>query len=164
VSLRLLRTPALCAVAVLGTACGGVVQSVHSTVRVTKPRPSDTAFLNPPKAEASSVPDLAALQRIARGLARQNGDPALHHGYIALTLREQAAAPDIVNSNQPVYQIVLHGHFTCGACSVPPGAHAPSGTWVTSAIDRETLQGTDFGITATSPSLLTGEPVYRLSF
>ena len=40
-SLRLLRTPALCALAVLGTACGGVVQSVHSTT-TTRPVGSDS--------------------------------------------------------------------------------------------------------------------------
>jgi hypothetical protein len=40
-SLRLLRTPALCAIAVLGTACGGVAQSVHSTT-TTRPVGSDS--------------------------------------------------------------------------------------------------------------------------
>jgi len=40
-SLRLLRTPALCALAVWGTACGGVVQSVHSTT-TTRPVGSDS--------------------------------------------------------------------------------------------------------------------------
>src|ERR1700722_16964767 len=40
-SLRLLRTPALCALAVWGTAFGGVVQSVHSTT-TTRPVGSDS--------------------------------------------------------------------------------------------------------------------------
>jgi hypothetical protein len=126
--------------------------------------PDRTAFLNPPKAETASVPDLTFLKMYARNLATQDGDSALHHGYVALTSREQAAAPDVVNSNQPVYQIVLHGRFTCGACSVAPGAHPPVGTWITAAIDRHTLQGIDFGITKTPPSVSAGEAVYGFSF
>jgi hypothetical protein len=128
------------------------------------PLPIRTAFLDPPKAETASVPDLTSLQGYVRDLARQNGDPALHHGYVALISREQASAPDVVNSNQPVYQVVLHGHFTCGACSVAPGERTPTGSWLTSAIDRHTLQGIDFGIADTPPSVFAGESLYRFSF
>jgi hypothetical protein len=81
-----------------------------------------------------------------------------------LTTREQAAAPDIVNSDQAVYEVVMQGHFTFRACSIPPGANTPTGSVITSSLDRQTLEGLDFGITRSLPAPLLGEPVYRVRF
>jgi len=111
-----------------------------------------------------TVPALRSLEKSAADEARLNGDPSVHRGYVILTTREQATAPDIVNSDQPVYEVIIQGHFTCGGCSIPPGAKIPTGSVVTSSLDRRTLQGLDFGITQTLPTVLVGVPVYRIRF
>ncbi|HLX77634.1 MAG TPA: hypothetical protein VKR27_02030, partial [Acidimicrobiales bacterium] len=60
--------------------------------------------------------------------------------------REQAAGGDIVNSNQPVYELVLRGRFVCYGCSRPAGAPVQRGTVLTVTVDRATFAVTDFGI------------------
>ena len=45
-----------------------------------------------------------------------------------------------------VYLVTMKGHFVCGACSVPPGAHAPAGTYLSLVINAKTFEETDFGI------------------
>ena len=132
--------------------------------KVISPRPNLFAYRSAPAATTPAVPDLVTLRDIARRVAASNNDPVVHHGYVVLTTREHAAGGDIVNGDQPVYEIVLQGHFTCGGCSFPPGASAPTGTVVIATIDRSTLQGTDFGITRSLPTVLVGEPVYRFGF
>jgi hypothetical protein len=117
-----------------------------------------------PRATMLSVPALRSLEKGADDEARLNGDASVHRGYIILTTREQAAAPDIVNGDQPVYEVVIQGHFTCGGCSIPPGAKVPTGSVITSSVDRRTFQGLDFGITRSLPTVLVGEPVYRFRF
>jgi hypothetical protein len=108
-----------------------------------------------------NVPALRSLEKSVVAEARGNGDASVHRGYVILTTREQAAAPAIVNSDQPVYEVVVQGRFTCGGCSVPPGAKNPTGSVITSSVDRQTLEGLDFGITRSLPTVLVGEPVYR---
>jgi hypothetical protein len=45
-----------------------------------------------------------------------------------------------------VYLVTIKGHFVCGLCSVPPGSHAPTGTYLSLVIDARTFAGTDSGI------------------
>jgi hypothetical protein len=133
-------------------------------VKVIKPRSNPSAFHNPPTATERTVPGLRSLQRGARVDAIRNGDSAVHHGFIVLTSREQAAAHDVVNSDRPVYEVVLQGRFVCGVCSSPPGAPAPTGTVIRSVLDQETLRGTDFSISRSLPAVLVGNRVYRFNF
>jgi hypothetical protein len=133
-------------------------------VKVIKPRPNPSAFRNPPKATERRIPALRRLQQEARADANTNGDPAVHHGFIVLTSREQAAAPDVVNSDRPVYEVILQGHFVCGVCSGPPGAPTPKGTVIRSVVDQQTLRGTDFSLSRSLPTVLVGDPVYRFNF
>jgi hypothetical protein len=133
-------------------------------VTVIHPRPNPTAYRTAQLATMLTVPALRSLEKIAAAEARGNGDASIHHGYIILTTREQAAAPDIVNGDQPVYEVVIQGRFTCGSCSIPPGAKIPTGSVITSSVDRQTLEGLDFGITRSLPTVLVGEPIYRFRF
>jgi len=50
-----------------------------------------------------------------------------------------------------VYLVTIKGHFVCGLCSVPPGAHAPTGAYLSLVIDAKTFEGTDSGIGPKSP-------------
>jgi hypothetical protein len=133
-------------------------------VTVIRPRADPTAYRTARLATMLTVPALRSLEKRAAEEARLNGDASVHRGYIMLTTREQAAAPDIVNGDQPVYEVVIQGRFTCGGCSIPPGAKIPTGSVITSSVDRQTLQALDFGITRSLPTVLVGEPVYRFRF
>ena len=133
-------------------------------VTVIHPRANPTAYRTAQLATMLTMPALSSLEKSAAAEARLNGDASVHHGYIILTTREQAAAPDIVNSDQPVYEVVIQGRFTCGTCSIPPRAKIPTGSVITSSVDRQTFQGLDFGITRSLPTVLVGEPVYRFRF
>jgi hypothetical protein len=82
---------------------------------------------------------------------------------VILTTRENAAGGDIVLSNQPVYEIVLRGHFSCGGCSGLSG-HAPTGSVLTATIDRATLMGTDFGIQDRVPTPRRDERTIPIRF
>ena len=133
-------------------------------VTVIHPRANLTAYRTAQLATMLTVPALRSLEKSAAAEARGNGDASVRRGYIILTTRQQAAAPDIVNGDQPVYEMVIQGHFTCGGCSIPPGAKVPTGSVITSSVDRQTLEGLDFGITRSLPAVLVGEPIYRFRF
>lgn len=133
-------------------------------VTVVHPRANPTAYRNAQLATMLTVPALKSLEKGTAAEARGNGDASVHRGYIILTTREQAAAPDIVNGDQPVYEVVVQGRFTCGGCSIPPGAKVPTGSVITSSVDRQTFQSLDFGISRSLPTVLVGELVYRFRF
>jgi hypothetical protein len=133
-------------------------------VTVIHPRADSTGYRTARLATTLTVPDLRSVEKSAANEARLNGDASVHRGYVILSTREQAAAPDLVNSDQPVYEVVMQGHFTCDSCSVPLGAQPPTGSVITSSVDRQTLEGVDFGITRSLPTILVGEPVYRFPF
>ncbi len=63
-----------------------------------------------------------------------------------LTTRQNAAGGDGVPSNQPVFEIVLRGHFACSMCSQPPSSPPITGTVIFVTVDRSTLRITDWGI------------------
>ncbi len=133
-------------------------------VTVIHPRANPTAYRTARVATTLTVPALRSLEKSAAAEARLNGDASVHSGSIILTTREQAAAPDVVNGDQTVYEVVIQGHFTCGTCSIPPGAKVPTGTVITTSVDRQTLQGLDFGLTRSLPTVLVGEAIYRFRF
>jgi hypothetical protein len=45
-----------------------------------------------------------------------------------------------------VYLVTIKGNFVCNLCSVPPGGHAPTGTYLSLVIAAKTFEGTDSGI------------------
>jgi photosystem II stability/assembly factor-like uncharacterized protein len=114
----------------------------------------------------ASLPRAVAgrLRKIARGLADSLGDDRVHVARVFSTTRRAAAGGDVVNSNQPVYMIVIQGKFVCETCSRPPGAPAPRGSVATLSIDRKTFRVTDFGLTDRVPLLPEGARSYTIRF
>jgi hypothetical protein len=98
---------------------------------------------------AAAIPRLTA---IAHHAAASNGDPDRGWVTAVLTTRAEAltsAAPgDYVPGSAGVaaFLITMRGHFTATAVSVPPGAKAPTGRYLSLVIDAQTFQGLDFGI------------------
>ena len=76
-------------------------------VTVIHPRANRTAYRTAKWATMLTLPALKALEKGAAAEARGNGDASVHRGYIILTgTAEQAAAPDIVNGDEPVRRMV----------------------------------------------------------
>ncbi|HXS62038.1 MAG TPA: hypothetical protein VN767_04140, partial [Streptosporangiaceae bacterium] len=50
-----------------------------------------------------------------------------------------------------VYLVTIKGHFVCNLCSGPPGAHAPTGTYMSIVINAKNFKGTDSGISHKPP-------------
>jgi hypothetical protein len=57
------------------------------------------------------------------------------------------------------YLIAERGRFTAGGASIPPGAHAPSGSVLTIVVDARTGQHSDFGLSNRYPRLTKVGPV-----
>ncbi len=106
--------------------------------------------------QASSLPGLTAaklakLKAMVMSAARANGDAHPSGATIYASRRHEAniaaGSGSGVPGAQPVYLVVIRGHFVCGGCSSPGGtANPPSGDVITSVVDRKTLQDLDFGI------------------
>jgi hypothetical protein len=130
---------------------------VAANASATSPTGTRTATKN-------EIRGLASLERLARSWSRENQDPSVRTGLIVLTTREHAAGRDIVNSNQTVYEFIVHGNFVCDSCSHPAGVAAPHGTVLTLTIDRKTLEITDFGVGDRSPTIPATAAEYSFSF
>jgi hypothetical protein len=103
---------------------------------------------------ASAVPRLTAM---AERAAKINGDASPVWVTAALTTHAKAltsATPgDLVPGTDgvPVYLVTMYGHFTAYAVSVPPGAKAPTGRYLSIVVDVRTFEGTDFGLSENPP-------------
>ena len=112
-----------------------------------------------PAAAGTPVPAAAIgrLTAIAHRAASINGDPAPVWVTVGMTTRAKAltaATPgDYIpgSAHVRVFLIIMRGHFTAGEVSVPPGAKAPAGRYLSLVIDARTFQGLDFGLGATPP-------------
>ena len=95
---------------------------------------------------------LGRLTAMAHRAATINGDPAPAWITAVLTTRAKALTSATPGDHVPgsahvkVYLITMRGHFTAGEASVPPGAKAPAGRYLSLVIDAKTFQGLDFGI------------------
>jgi hypothetical protein len=97
------------------------------------------------------------LTGIAGQLARSNGDQHPQWIYVATMSYDRAMdfagggdqAP--VPGDPPVYLIVMKGDFTATTASVPSGASAPSGTYLSAIYDARNFRGYEFGVTNTEP-------------
>jgi hypothetical protein len=100
----------------------------------------------------------AKLRALALQASSANGVPSPKTMIAVYSPDDQAAesiiSGDIVNDHVPVYVIeVTGGPFTDTNASVPPGAPPPQGNALTLAVDAQTYQLTDFGITPNVPDL-----------
>lgn len=144
----------LCVLAVLGAIGIGVGAEAAACSHAARPAHEHVATVS------AQVRD--RLRSLARSFAEQNGDPGLDRATVLLTTRERAAGGDIVGSDQPVYLVVLRGHFVCRLlCQSTPAARPVRARFVTISIDRATLQGTDWGVT-NRPHLPSGTPSFTL--
>lgn len=98
------------------------------------------------------------LTGIAGQLARSNGDQHPQWVYVATMGYDRArefavAAKDQapVSGNPPVYLIVMKGDFTATAASVPSGASAPSGTYLSAIYDARNFRSYQVGVANTEP-------------
>jgi hypothetical protein len=97
------------------------------------------------------------LTEIAGQMARTNGDQHPRWVYVATMSYDRAMdfagagdqAP--VPGNPPVYLIVMKGDFTAYAASVPAGASAPRGTYLSAIYDARNFRGYQVGVTNTEP-------------
>jgi hypothetical protein len=114
---------------------------------------SGTSPAGPP-VPASAVPRLTA---IAGRIARGSGDATPAQVTVVLTTRQQAltsATPgDFVpgSAHVRVYLITMQGHFVATDVSVPSGAAAPRGRYLSIVVDARTFEGLDFGIGPNPP-------------
>lgn len=103
---------------------------------------------------SAAIPRLTA---IAHHTAAINGDSDPEWITVVLTTRAEAltsATPgDYVPGSAHVkaYLITMRGHFTATAVSVPLGAQAPTGRYLSLVIDAQTFQRLDFGIGPKAP-------------
>jgi len=112
-------------------------------------------------ADARPVPKSAVsrLTEIAKHAARANGDRHLLWATAVLTTHEQAlrsATPgDTVSNRRHVaaYLVTIRGRFVCKTCSVPPGANAPKGRYISIVVDAKTFKDMDFGLSQKASKL-----------
>jgi hypothetical protein len=106
---------------------------------------------------------------IAQRLSASMGDPSPNEILVTKTTREKALRvispeEEIVGgapANTPVWIFAMRGKFRHSG-SVPHGARAPTGTWLTVSLDIETGQILDLSLTHARPDLSTLGAIRRL--
>jgi hypothetical protein len=101
----------------VGIAPASVLAFSGSTAKGAAAMPALTSY---PPATTRIISKLPVLERLARSQATGNEDANVHAGLIVLTTRVQAAGGDVVNSNQPVYELILSERFICVDAAVIP--------------------------------------------
>ncbi len=97
----------------------------------------------------SQDPTTAKLLAAADAAAKSDDGEAKHVEAVKATRGKAADLTGHSSDNQDevVWVVQVSGdHYTCGACSVPAGAHAPSGDYLTLVLRASDLMGTDGGI------------------
>jgi hypothetical protein len=95
---------------------------------------------------------LHRLTALADRAVRVNDGHGVRWASAVVTTRVKAltsATPgDLVPNDEKtiVYLVTVKGHFVAGGASVPPGAHAPTGTYMSIVINAKTFTGLDFGL------------------
>lgn len=130
----------LAVIAAVAVGCGGSHARVARVVKGAPPPPSRS--------------ELRTLTRLALSAAGGAGDPHPTDGVLVASTRKIAERVDagaVVDSNPPVYFVVLHGHFTGNMA--PAGGRFPKGTVLTLTIDPRTNEALDTGIGRRVPNL-----------
>jgi hypothetical protein len=123
-------------------ACG----SVSGTTVTTSHRPAVAEPGRP--VPASAVHRLTA---IASRAVNANGGHPVAWATAVVTTHAKALTSATPGDTTPgaktiVYLVTIKGHFFCNLCSVPPGGHAPTGSYLSIVINAKTFEGTDSGI------------------
>jgi len=115
--------------------------------------------------KAGAPPDALALQAIhdvAIAMSSMNGESSPSGGVVYSSSRkvvESVLSGAVVDTDQPVFAVVLHGNFVGHMAKTPLGI-PPTGHVLTIDFDAATLEITDWGITPAEPAGLTtlGQP------
>jgi hypothetical protein len=144
------------------TACGSASATAHQasdplpTASDPSPTASHSSPLSPRQTHAKPgqpVPASAVrrLTVIADRTVKVNGDRPVEWATAVVTTQVKAAPDTTLGREATVYLVTIKGHFICDLCSVPSGAHAPTGTYISLVIIATTFRGTAFGIGRTVP-------------
>ena len=136
-----------------------------ATVRAEAKVQSASVAVRKGTVEISSTA-LATLRVLANTMVVTSEGMGVSTGQAVLTTRQQAAtvtAGDMVNSDQGVYLVQLHGQFTAVDASVPPGQVAPTGQYLTFAVDSLTGDVLDWTVGNHYSDLAALGPVAALS-
>ena len=107
-----------------------------------------------PPVPASAIPRLTAM---AEHIAKGNGDATPTQVTAVLTTHAKALTSATPGDTVPgsehvrVYLITMQGHFVANDVSVPAGAAAPRGRYLSVVVDAKTFTGLDFGIGPSPP-------------
>jgi hypothetical protein len=105
---------------------------------------------------ASAIPRLDA---IALRVAQSNGDPRPAWITVVVTTHGKALESATPGDTEPtgngttVYLVTMKGTFTDDLASVPYGASAPTGRYLSIVINAKTFAVTDFGLSDRPPSV-----------
>jgi hypothetical protein len=167
--ITLLRFVAAALAGLVLVGCGSVKQpgqstSAHSraTLRAETGRITPAASSTPAPRHAvpgRPVPTsaLRALTVMAGRVAKGNGDRAPAWVSVVVTTHKKALTSATPGDTEPfgqqtiVYLITMKGHFVAADASGPPGAHAPTGTYLSIVINARTFEATDFGLSHKPP-------------
>jgi len=103
---------------------------------------------------ASAIPSLAA---IARRAAKANDDPVPAQVTVVLTTHQKALTSATPGDTVPgtggvrVYLLTMVGRFTAGGASIPSGATAPTGRYLSIVVDAKTFRVMDLGLSHRPP-------------
>ena len=97
---------------------------------------------------ASAIHRLTAIADRAVPL---NGGHPVARATAVVTTHAKALTSATAGDTKPgakdiVYLVTIKGHFVCDLCSVPPGGHAPTGTYLSLVIAAMTFEVPDCGI------------------
>lgn len=154
--------PVLAAVA-CGSASGTTAATDQRQQRQQRPAVAEPGRPVP----ASAVHRLTA---IASRAVKSNGVHPVAWATAVVTTHAKALGSATPGDTSPgaktvVYLVTIKGHFVCGLCSVPSGAHAPTGAYLSMVINAKNFQGTDFGISRKPPPVAPAQlgPVTHLN-
>jgi hypothetical protein len=163
-----MKTPTLGAVVLAGIVVVGVITA---SVAGASGAGASRAEAKRAGARASATSKLAApsgarvpafVTAAANRVAAINGDAHPSNAAWVKTTRQTAVSAestDTVDSNQPVYYVVLHGHFAATKGYLGPGAAVPTGTILTLTVDASTGEVLDNSLSNKTPDFShTGPP------
>jgi len=149
--------------------CGSVTQHGQETSAVSRTTPgAETGQITPAVSSGPvtrrAVPGrpvptsaLRTLTAIAGRVGKGDGDRAPAWVSVVVTTHQKALTSATPGDTEPsgqqtiVYLITMKGHFVADDVSVPPGAHAPAGTYLSIVINARTFEATDFGLSYKPP-------------
>jgi hypothetical protein len=95
---------------------------------------------------------------MADRVVRADGDHPVQWATAVLTTRAKALTSATPGDTEPnggatlVYLVTIKGNFVCNVCSVPSGAHAPTGTYLSLVITAgNSREESDFGLSHHPP-------------